>query len=231
MHAQRRRDRRGGAGPKVGQDRCRIGQVDVADGVKSLRPGDVSQFVLAEIEQRCSFWQRVANERRRRSRHQDRPAAGERPDPGGPVHRSPEVIPVSLLDLPGVERGPHTDRLGGGPWLGPECELQCHCGVDAVAGPLEHAEGRVAFTLVLDHLAPTRRDEVVDQLVVAAHGFLHGRGIALPVRGRALDVREEDRPGHRDPHDRNGTGGSSTVAGPQLPGDSRWARGEAVAAA
>ena len=126
-------------------------------------------------------------------RQQRRAAVREPPQAGGPVERGAEVVAAALVRLARVEGHAHAQVEVAVPRHGGERLAQGGRALERVGGAREHAEGRVALALRLEEATAVRLGGALDQLVVQGERRRHGVRIGLPQRGRALDVRHQER--------------------------------------
>ena len=91
----------------------------------------------------------------------------------------------------------NTHALPQRPGLVTDRVLQLDGGGGRRGRSLEDRKRRVALAARLDQPSPARRDDLLDQLVVARECHRHGGGVGLPGRGRSLDVGEQKGHGPR----------------------------------
>ena len=158
---------------------------------EALRPGEILQPVLIQVDQRDRVGQGVADERLRRLRHQDLPPVPDGEDAGDAIDGGTEVVGVALLRVPGVQRHPHPEHAGVAPRLVGERPLTGDGGLHGLGRHREGGADGVADRLEDD--AAMGLDRLAQQSVVASQGRGHGLGQLLPALGGTLDVREEER--------------------------------------
>ena len=203
-------DERSASGEYRGQGGSFHGRVvDVGGGVAvhgiqqsqlehALRPCEVLELTGAQVVEHHVVGQCIDDQLGRRARAEDLPTRRHRPQPRGAVDRPAEVVAVAELDLAGVQRHPHGDRVGGRPWLLPHRLLQFDRRRGRCRRPVEDRERGIALTAGLDEPAAAERDHLLDDLVVPCERRRHGFGIPLPRGGRALDVGEQEGHGAGD---------------------------------
>ena len=76
----------------------------------ALRPPQVTQPVLAQVDEPVLLGQRVVEQLFRRGRHDDLSAVRHRHQPLGAIHRAAAVVAVADLGLAGMD--PHPDAHG-----------------------------------------------------------------------------------------------------------------------
>ena len=97
-------------GEQRGKVRRQAGGDDLED---MLRPGQVLESMLPEIEQARTIRHGFANEGRRRIGEQDLAAMADTPEPSAAIDRRAVVVAIPELGLAGVEADPHA-RSGRG---------------------------------------------------------------------------------------------------------------------
>jgi hypothetical protein len=155
-----------------------------------LRPGQILEPVLAEIEQARLRRQLAVSHVGRGRRDQDLAAIRDPEKPRTAVHALAEVVVVARLGRTGMDRHADLDaadvreilaaeRLLGGQGRRDGIGRRDESGVERVAGGAEHVPAR-----------PQQR--LAHEVVVAGHGDAHGFGPRLPALGRALDVGDQE---------------------------------------
>src|SRR5437660_1367862 len=78
-------------------------------------PGEVSQAVRAHVPKRGAFWETIPDEfsTGKGKQHLFTMASGE--EPGDPVERLAEVVPLPQLHTSGMQRHAHLQRAGSSP--------------------------------------------------------------------------------------------------------------------
>ena len=145
-----------------------------------LRTGQVPQLAHSEIGQDDIVRKGVDDEFGSRARAQDLAAVGQRPQTGGAVDRTAEVVAVAQLDLAGVERHPDPHGVGQHPRFVADRFLQRDGGGGCRRRPVEDRERGITLAAGLDQSPATRRDDLFDDLVVASQRHRHGVGVAPP---------------------------------------------------
>ena len=116
-------------------------------------------------------------------------------DPGHPVERRPEVVSVALLHRAGVDPHPHPHRQRARPGGAGEVGLGLSRRLDCLAGRAEGDPEAVAAAV--EHVTLVTGGAGPEDVVVELEAVPHGRRVAVPERGRPLDVGEEEAEGPR----------------------------------
>ena len=153
----------------------------------------VTQRVLAEVDQFDGARQRVAHQVSRRLRTQDLPAVRHRFETRGPIHRRAEIIAVTQLRHTRMNPDSHPQRFAHLPRLRADHKLRINRGADRTVRGREHRVHPVAASL--HHLAAVRRDRVPQDRVVAGERGAHRIGLLIPQTRRHLEIGEQE--GHR----------------------------------
>ena len=137
-------DERGELGGQVVLDRVERPQRREVDGQpgrleleQPLRPGQVAQTVVAEVDERGAGRQLVDRQPSRELAHQDLTAVGQPPDAGAAVECDTPIGPVgSDRGLTGVDRHADPGRHVFGPGMPDQPSLQRDRGVHRVRRPV-----------------------------------------------------------------------------------------------
>ena len=124
-------------------------------------------------------------------------AMRHRHQPGRPVHRRTEIVPVPLLDLPGVQPHPHPQRRPDRPHLAHQRRLGVQRRRQGVTRPGER--GREPVTPSREHQPAMPSDRRLHDLVMADQRHPHRVRRRLPQPGRPLHVGEQKRHRPRRP--------------------------------
>lgn len=176
----------------LGQGRRGSGQVGMDDREDVLRPRQPLQQMRPDVDQAGAFRELVGDQLGRGPRQQDLAAPAKRPQPGGPVERLPEVVPVAQLRLAGMQGRPRRERDPRRPPLPFQGPLERQGRGHRVTRPHEDRQGGVSLTLGLDQPALVGGDRSGDQHLMPGEGGAHGGPVTLPQRRRPLDVGEQE---------------------------------------
>ena len=171
------------SGPRVDRPQLREARrqalVDQLEHPHRLR--EIPQAVLTEVPQRHVGHDLVGG-----GRHQHLATVADRHEPGGPVHRRPEIVTVAFHCLSGVHG--HANRREA---LAQQRQLALGRGRHCVGRPLER--NRKSVTTGREGVTAPPRDHVPEDRVVARERFAHRIRIVLPTARRSFDVGEEER--------------------------------------
>ena len=159
--------------------------------VETLGAADALELALAEVAQLETRKRVVAEEPVRRPGDEDLPAARDRHDPRGPVHRQAEVAALGGLGLPGVDADAHPDVGAVGPVVLRERPLSVERSPHGLLRVCEREEERLA--LRVDLVPGMRREGVPQQPLMAAHHVRPPLAERARELRRALHVGEEKR--------------------------------------
>ena len=176
------------------------GEIVAVELEDALRPGQVAQAMLAEVDERHAVRQVVRDERRRRLGEQGLAADGDPTDPCAAVDGRAVVVVVAQLGLAGVEADADLDRARRRPGLGGEGALDREGGGHGAGRGGEDGETAVTFATGADVLAVVLANGVLEEEIVAGKGRAHRLRERFPERGTAFDVGEEER--HRPTRER-----------------------------
>ena len=147
----------------------------------ALRPVEVPEAVLAEVQESHPLRQVVAGQLRRRQREEHLPAVPGVEQAGDAVQRLPEIVAAPRLGLAGVQRHPRPQRPDRAPVLGGQRPLRRHRRGDGLGG-----DGEGGADLVADRLEDdpaVAGDGLAQQGVVAGEGRAPSRRAAPPSAG------------------------------------------------
>ena len=191
----RRRGRRGGAGTATSTDSSAargLLALEIVDGdlEDALRLVDPAQVPLADREHGYAVGQARAEERARRLREEDLPAAADGADAGRAHDVEPDVALLVDRRLAGVQAHPHAHVRLAGPGLRRVRALSLDRGGHRVARAREREEERVALRVDLDPVA--RSERVADEASVRRQHVAVVVTEALEELRRVLDVGEHE---------------------------------------
>ena len=161
----------------------------------ALRPAEIAQAMLAEVDEIYRVLEVVADQVRGRSRGEDLPAVSRGGHTRRAIHRGTEVVAFTQLSATGVQAHPHPQRLGERPILSDERALGVEGGDQRMVGEGECGMEPVASCF--HDMAVAVLDGGAKDRVVASERRSHGLGMLLPEPGGALEVGEQERHGSR----------------------------------
>ena len=182
--------RRPFVGERGGRSELRL-EPFARDLEQALRPRDVLEPVLAEIEQLHVQELAVLDDPGGRVGEQDLASVRGRADPRRAVDADADVAVVMQLRLGGVDTYPHAKTCSFGPVRGSDRTLGVDRGRNGIAGLLERGEERVA--LRIDDVTTARLERRSQHTAVLGPHVAEARPEQTDEVGRALDVGEEKR--------------------------------------
>jgi hypothetical protein len=155
-----------------------------------LRPGQILEPVLAEIEQARLRRQLAVSHVGRGRRDQDLAAIRDPEQPRTAVHALAEVVVVARLGRTGMDRHAHLDAADVREILAAERLLRSQGRRDGIGRRYEGGVERVAGSA--EHVPARPQQRLAHEMVVPGHGDPHRFGPRLPALGRALDVGDQE---------------------------------------